>query len=82
VDRWIYRKQRAVEADVRVAQVKQEMVSAEEVMALVAAILDSIRRHVEDQGTRSALARDIRALGSGAADVIPLVRRDDEGSEK
>jgi hypothetical protein len=81
VDRWIYRKQRAVEADVRVAQVKQEMVSAEEVMALVAAILDSIRRHVEDQGTRSALARDIRALGSGAADVIPL-RRDDEGSEK
>jgi hypothetical protein len=80
VDRWIYRKQRAVEADVRVAQVKQEMVSAEEVMALVAAILDSIRRHVEDQGTRSALARDIRALGSGAADVIPLRR--DEGSEK
>ncbi len=81
VDQWVYRKQRAVETDVRVAQVKQEMVSAEEVMALVAAILDSIRRHVEDQGTRSALARDIRALGTQGGDVVPL-RRDGKGSEE
>jgi len=63
VERWIARKQRAVETDARLAVIKQEMVSAEEVMALVAGILDSIRRHVVDQTTRSALARDIRALG-------------------
>jgi uncharacterized protein YjcR len=74
VETWMARKQRLVEADMRVAQIKQEMVSAEEVMALVAGILDAIRRHVADQATRSALAREIRALGSFA-------RRDDEGSE-
>lgn len=74
IDRWIARKQRAVETDVKVAQVKQEMVSAEEVMALVAGILDAIRRHVEDQAIRSALAREIRAIGSGAGETITLER--------
>src|SRR5215204_458912 len=39
VERWVARKQRVVETDMRVAQVKQEMVSVEEVMALVAGIL-------------------------------------------
>lgn len=74
VDRWIGRKSKAIETDVKVAQVKQEMVSAEEVMALVAGILDAIRRHVEDQATRSALAREIRAIGTGGGEVIPIER--------
>jgi hypothetical protein len=72
-------KQRAVEADVRVAQVKQHMMSAEEVMALVAGILDAIKRHVLDQATRSALARDIRALGTG--EVIPIERAKERPEE-
>jgi hypothetical protein len=80
VERWMARKQRVVETDVRVAQTKQEMVSVEEVMALAGGILDAIRRHVEDQATRKALARDIRALGT-QGDVVPL-RRDGEGSEE
>ena len=80
VERWIARKQRVVEADMRVARDKQEMVSAEEVAALCAGILDAIRRHVEDRQTRAALARDIRALGT-QGDVVPL-RRDGEGSEE
>jgi hypothetical protein len=80
VEQWVTRKQRVVETDMRVAQTKQEMVSIEEVMALMAGILDSIRRHVEDQATRTALARDIRALGTQGG-VVPL-KRDGEGSEK
>jgi len=36
-------------------------------MALVAGILDAIRRHVPDRQTRAALARDIRALGTREA---------------
>jgi hypothetical protein len=82
VDRWISRKQRAVEADVRVAQVKQEMVSAEEVMALVAGILDVIRRHVEDQATRSVIAREIRALGSRTGEVVPIERARGRGPQE
>jgi len=70
VERWVTRKQRVVETDMRVAKDKQEMVSAEEVMALMAGILDSIKRHVVDQATRKALARDIRALGT-QGDVVP-----------
>jgi glycine/D-amino acid oxidase-like deaminating enzyme len=80
VERWVTRKQRVVETDMRVAQTKQEMVSIEEVMALAGGILDAIRRHVEDQATRKALARDIRALGTQGA-VVPL-RRDGEESEE
>jgi len=49
-------------------------------MALVAGILDAIRRHVPDRQTRAALARDIRALGT-QGDVGSL-RRDGEGSEE
>jgi hypothetical protein len=80
VERWVTRKQRVVETDMRVAQTKQEMISVEEVMALMAGILDAIRRHVEDQATRKALARDIRALGT-QGDVVPL-RRGGQGSEE
>jgi hypothetical protein len=74
VQEWIAKKQRAVEADVRVARIKQEMVSAEEVMALVAGILDVIRRNVQDQATRSAMAKEIRALGSRTGEDVPIER--------
>lgn len=76
VDRWTARKQRLVESDMRVAQVKQQMVSAEEVMTLVAAILDAIRTHVEDQDTRAALARELRSIGDRGGVVIPMRRAD------
>jgi uncharacterized protein YjcR len=74
VDKWTSRKQRLVESDMKVAQVKQEMVSAEEVMAAFGMILDSIRRHVDDQATRAAVARDIRSLTSGDGAVVPIDR--------
>ena len=80
LERWMSRKQRTVEADVRVARIREEMVPAEEVMAIMAVILDSIRRHVADQATRSAIAREIRALGTRRGGVVPLRR--DEGSEE
>jgi hypothetical protein len=71
---------KAVEADVKMAQVKQQMMSAEEVMALMGGILDSIRRHVLDQDTRAAIGRDIRALGSGSG-VTPEETPPDEAEE-
>ena len=80
VERWTARKARLVVADARLARERRQTVSAEEVMALVAGILDAIRRHVPDRQTRAALARDIRALGT-QGDVGSL-RRDGEGSEE
>jgi hypothetical protein len=73
-ERWMARKQRLVEGDLRVAQVKQEMVSAEEVMALVAALVDAVRRHVGDRETRLALAREIRDVAERRGVVAPIGR--------
>ena len=61
LDRWLGRTQRLSEADMRIAVAKQQWISAEEVMALMAMILDAIRRHVPDQEVRRALAREVRA---------------------
>jgi hypothetical protein len=61
VERWIARKTRTVEADVRIAATKGQMVSVEEMMGLIGLLLAAIRRHVADQGVRTALAREIRA---------------------
>jgi hypothetical protein len=80
VSDWMRVKRQAVEADVKMAQVKQQMMSAEEVMALMGGILDSIRRHVLDQDTRAAIGRDIRALGSGSG-VTPEETPPDEAEE-
>lgn len=61
LDKWLARKQRIVEADARIAVTKQQMVSVEEVMALMATIVSTIKRHVKDAETRRVLAREIRA---------------------
>jgi hypothetical protein len=61
VDGWIARKTRTVEADARIAATKQQMISVEEMMALIGLILSAIRRHVPDQSVRNALAQEIRA---------------------
>jgi hypothetical protein len=61
VDRWIARKTRIIEADVRIAAIRRQMISVEEVMALIGLILNAIRRHVPDRSVRNALAKEIRA---------------------
>jgi hypothetical protein len=78
VDRWIARKTRTVEADVRVAVTKRQMISVEEMMAILGVVLNAIQRHVPDQRVRSALAREIRAAaeleypGDAAVSLRPL----------
>jgi hypothetical protein len=76
LDRWLGRIQRLSEADVRIAVTKQQWISAEELMAMMAVILDAIRRHVLDQETRQALGREIRAAAEldnpEDAPVVPL----------
>jgi hypothetical protein len=61
LDKWLARKQRIVEADMRIAVTKQQMISIEEVMALMGMIMSTIKRHVQDAETRRVLAREIRA---------------------
>ena len=61
VDGWIARKTRTIEVDVRIAATKQQMISVEEMMAIIGLVLDAIRRHVPDQSVRNALAQEIRA---------------------
>lgn len=91
VEHWIARKTRTVEADVRIAATKQQMISVEEVMALIGLILNAIRRHVPDQSVRNALAKEIRAAtdreapGDAALSLppppssAPATERDDNG---
>jgi hypothetical protein len=68
VERWVARKTRLVVTDAKLAQERQQVVSVEEVMTLMAGILRAIKWHVPDQQTRAALAREIRALGTREAD--------------
>jgi hypothetical protein len=93
LDRWLGRIQRLSEADVRIAVTKQQWISAEELMAMMAVILDTIRRHVPDQETRQALGREIRAAAEvdnpEDAPVVPLrpllapgTTRDEEEARK
>lgn len=78
VERWMARKQKLVETDMRVAKEKQEMVSAEEVMAMITALLDAVRKNVEDEGTRRAISEDIRRVAEGReTGVVVPIRRDD-----
>jgi hypothetical protein len=74
VERWTARKQRLVLVDARLARERGEMVSAEESMAMVAALTDAVRRNVEDEGTRRAIAEDIRRIAEGRGVGIPSDR--------
>jgi hypothetical protein len=43
----------------------QQMITSERAMLLIAAITDTVLRHVADTGTRAAIAADIRKLTAG-----------------
>jgi hypothetical protein len=76
LDGWLGRIQRLSEADVRIAIAKQQWISAEELMTMMALILDAIRRHVPDEHTQRALGRELRAAAEldnpENAQVMPL----------
>jgi hypothetical protein len=81
LDGWLSRKGRAVETDMRVAKDKQQMIRVEEFMAAMSAVLEVIRRNVEDDETRRRMGRELRAIAEGdpryaasAGNVIPLRR--------
>jgi hypothetical protein len=81
LDGWIARKTRSVEADVRVAKVKQHFIRVEEYMAAMSAVLEVIRRNVEDDATRRRMGRELRAIAEGdtryassSGVVVPLRR--------
>lgn len=65
LDRWIARKTRSVETDMRVAREKQQMIHVETFMTAMAAVLDVIRRNVEDEDTRRRMGRELRAIAEG-----------------
>jgi hypothetical protein len=79
LDAWIARKSRSVETDMRVAKDKQHMIRVEEFMAAMAAVLEVIRRNVEDDETRRRIGRELRAIAEGdtryassTGNVVPL----------
>lgn len=81
LDRWIARKTRSVETDMRVAKEKQHMVRVEEFMTAMSAVLDVIRRNVHDDDTRRRMGRELRAIAegdnqnaSGARNVVDIRR--------
>jgi hypothetical protein len=61
LERWLGRIQRLSEADVRIAIAKQQWISAEQLMTMMALILAAIKRHVPDEHTQRALGRELRA---------------------
>jgi hypothetical protein len=76
LDGWLGRIQRLSEADVRIAIAKQQWISAEELMTMMALILAAIKKHVPDEHTRRALGRELRAAAEldnpENAQVMPL----------
>ena len=76
LDHWLGRIQRLSEADVRIAIAKQQWISVEQLMTMMAMILAAIRRHVPDERTQRALGRDLRAAAElnnpENAKVMPL----------
>jgi hypothetical protein len=70
------RIQRLSEADVRIAIAKQQWISAEELMTMMAVILAAIKKHVPDEHTQRALGRELRAAAEldnpENAQVMPL----------
>jgi hypothetical protein len=70
------RIQRLSEADVRIAIAKQQWISAEQMMTMMALILAAIKRHVPDEQTQRALGRELRAAAEldnpENAQVMPL----------
>lgn len=81
LDGWLARKGRAVEADMRVAKDKQHMIRVEEFMAAMAAVLEVIRRNVDDDAIRRRMGRELRAIAEGdtrysssPGTVVPLRR--------
>lgn len=59
VDRWIYRQGRTVEQDVRVAQIKHQVI-IDEFMGMMGRILDLIQTCIYDDGDRARLAQGLR----------------------
>jgi len=61
LEHWLAPIQRLSEADVRIAIAKQQWISAEEMMTMLAMIVDAIKLHVPDVHIQRALGRELRA---------------------
>ena len=76
LESWLGRIQRLSEADVRIAIAKQQWISAEQLMTMMALIVAAIKKHVPDEHTQRALGRELRAAAEldnpENAQVTPL----------
>lgn len=58
----IERRRKLVESEGKRRTAMQQMITAERLMVLVAAVVDVVMRHVDDSATRAAISADIGAL--------------------
>lgn len=61
----IDRRRKLVESEGKRRQAMQQMISADRAMLLVARIVDTVNRHVDDSRVRAAIAADIRDIVHG-----------------
>ncbi len=81
VDRWLYRQGRAIEQDLRVAQIKHQVITIDEFMAMMGRLLEIIQTGVHNKDDMRRVAEGIRReLESPGGDgvVVPVWR---EGAE-
>lgn len=78
VDKWTKAKARLVEADVRVAVQKGQVLYIEQHFAILGRVLDIVRRYVDDEEARTRLADEFDRIGEetqrGSDVVVPIER--------
>jgi hypothetical protein len=55
-------RRKLVESEAKRLQTMQQMISAQQAMVLVAALVDVVRRHVTDREVLAVISNEIRAL--------------------
>ncbi len=82
VDRWSQRKARLIEADVRVAVQKGQVLYIEQHFAILGRVLDIVRRYIDDEEAREELADEFDRIGEETRGdvVVPIERAQRRGA--
>jgi hypothetical protein len=62
VNRWVERRRRLAESERKRLVEAQQIITTEQAMALLGAVVEVIRKHVGDRKTLAAISQDIRRL--------------------
>jgi len=62
VDRWVERRRRLAESERKRLVEAQQIITTEQAMALLGAVVEVIHEHVHDRATLAAISQDVRRL--------------------